>query len=113
MMTGSEVAAVRQQHGWSQQYLASVSGVNKPYISEYESGARLQLPAPMMEALEEALLKPPAGRVRARIEIVDGRSRLVLYDANNAKALTPDVASVHWTESDGTDYSIYLGKTNP
>ncbi len=108
-MTGSQVAEVRQQRGWSQQYLASQSGVNKAYISEYESGVRAQLPARMMEALENALLNPPAGRARAEIKVRGGRSRLILYDANNVEILVPDTASVHWTESDGTEYSIYLG----
>ena len=109
MMTGHEVAEVRHQRGWSQQHLSLISGVNKAYISEYESGIRPQLPAHMMEALEGALLKPPAGRVRAQIAQRNGRSRLVLYDANGAEVLMPDTASVHWTEADGSEYSIYLG----
>ena len=112
-MTRTKVAEVRQQRGWSQQHLSTLSGVNKAYISEYESGVRLQLPAQMMEALESTLLNPPAGRVTARIEPRDGRNRLVLFDANNVEVLVPDEASVHWTEGDGTEYSIYLGKTNP
>jgi hypothetical protein len=65
----------------------------------------------MMESLESTLLKPPAGRTSAQIETRDGRSRLVLYDANGDEVLVPDMASVRWTEPDGSEYSIYLGRT--
>jgi transcriptional regulator with XRE-family HTH domain len=112
MLSGSQVAAIRKQRGWSQQYLAIQSGVNKAYISEYESGVRSTLPPDMMERISAVLLAEPAGRTSASIERREGRLRLVLRDPQGHESL-PKIASVQWTEHDGTTYSIYLGEAEP
>jgi transcriptional regulator with XRE-family HTH domain len=109
MLSGSQVAAIRKQRGWSQQYLAIQSGVNKAYISEYESGVRSTLPPQMMESIATVLLAEPAGHVSPHIEPRQGRLRLILRDAQGNEVLAPKLASVQWTE-DGTTYSMYLGQ---
>ena len=106
MLTGAQVAEIRTQRGWSQQYLAIQSRVNKAYISEYESGVRPTLPPEMLERISAVLA---AGRTSAAIKRRGGRPRLILRDADGNEFL-PRVASVHWTENDGTSYSIYLGE---
>jgi transcriptional regulator with XRE-family HTH domain len=108
MLSGTQVAAIRKQRGWSQQYLAIQSGVNKAYISEYESGVRSTLPLQMMESIATVLLADPAGRTSPSIDRKRGRLRLILTDAHGQEFL-PEIASVQWTE-DGTTYSIYLGQ---
>ena len=112
MLTGAQVAEIRKQRGWSQQHLAILSGVNKAYISEYESGVRAELPPHMLERLGAALIEEPAGRTSPSIERRDERPRLVLRDAVGNEYL-PKAASVQWTEDDGTTYSIYLGAVAP
>lgn len=109
MLTGQDVQRIRKAKNLSQQELAFLSGVNKAYLSEFESGIRPSLPAPMADALERALLDPPAGRTRPEIIRKDGRQRLRLTDSDGNQ-FWPDVASVQWTESDGTTYSIFLGE---
>ncbi len=113
MLTGAEVAAIRNQHGWSQQYLARKSGVNKAYISEYESGVRPTLPSKMLQRMRDALLAAPAGRTSPSIERRAGRLRLVLRDTNGNEVVVPKLASVQWTEGDGTTYTMYLGESEP
>jgi transcriptional regulator with XRE-family HTH domain len=109
MLKGSQVAAIRKHRGWSQQYLAVRSGVNKAYISEYESGVRLMLEPKALAQIEAVLLGDPPGRwTRPRIEEYDGRLRLVLED-RAGKLHLPPVASVQWTEKDSTTNSIFLG----
>src|SRR5438128_1693287 len=108
MLTGPQVASTRKARGMSQQELAVRSGVNKAYISEYETGIRPELPEPMMQRVEEVLLSEPRGRTSPKIERRGGRSRLVLENADGNK-FRPRVASVQWTEADGTTYSIFLG----
>ena len=109
MLTGAQVAEIRKQRGWSQQHLAILSGVNKAYISEYEAGVRPELPPHMAERLAATLLEAPAGRTKASIETRGTRPRLVLRDAEG-NIYRPKVASVQWTEDDGTSYSMYLGE---
>jgi len=109
LLSPAEAARIRKERGWSQQYLASQSGVNKAYISEYESGIRPNLPQEMIERLSAILLAPPAGRVRAQIAEYRGRNRLILTDSQG-NVFRPKVASVHWTEDDGTSYTMYLGE---
>ena len=109
LLSGSEVSQIRRARGWTQQYLARVSAVNKAYISEYESGVRSSLPEEMLRRISEVLLQEPAGRVRVEIRRVAGRSRLVLVDADQNEYV-PKIASVHWTEEDGTSYSMFLGE---
>ncbi len=108
MLSGREVAAIRRQRGWSQQYVANRSGVNKAYISEYESGVRENLPDKMRRSLEEMLLADPAGKAGARIALIDGRQRLILRDKDDNE-FTPSTASVQWEEGD-TTYTMYLGE---
>ncbi len=112
MLSGARVAIIRKQRGWSQQYLAVQSGVNKAYISEYESGTRPSLPPDMMARLEDTLAAQPAGHASPSIKRVGSRSRLVLHDSDGNE-YRPKVASVHWVEDDGTEYSIYLGEPEP
>ena len=112
MLSGAQVATIRKQHGWSQQYLALKSEVNKAYISEYESGVRPSLPPEMLQRITDVLRQEPAGRTSPSIERHGRSSRLVLRDANGNEYL-PKIASVHWTEDDGTTYSIYLGEPEP
>jgi len=112
MLTGAQVTAIRKKLGWSQQHLAIQSGVNKAYISEYESGVRATLPTDMLDRLTATLVEP-AGRTSPSIEWIAGRRRLVLRDAHGNEVLVPQLASVHWTEPDGTPYSMYLGDPEP
>jgi len=113
MLSGAQVAAIRKQRGWSQQYLALQSGVNKAYISEYESGVRPTLPPEMMERIGDTLLAEPVGRTSPTIERRGGHLRLILHDSQGNEVLVPKVASVQWTEDDGSTYSMYLGETEP
>lgn len=109
LLSQSEVSRIRRARGWSQQYLARISGVNKAYISEYESRVRSTLPEEMLRRISEVLLEEPAGRVRVEIRRVAGRPRLVLVDADRNEYI-PKMASVHWTEEDGIPYSMFLGE---
>jgi transcriptional regulator with XRE-family HTH domain len=113
MLSGTQLAAIRKQRGWSQQYLAIQSGVNKAYISEYESGVRPTLPPDMMERISAILLAEPAGHISPSIEPKQGRFRLILRDAQGNEVLAPKLASVQWTEPDGSTYSMYLGEVEP
>jgi transcriptional regulator with XRE-family HTH domain len=112
MLTGAQVALIRKKLGWSQQRLAIESGVNKAYISEYESAVRATLPPDMLDRLSAALVEP-SGRTSPCIEWRAGRPRLVLRDADGNEVLAPKLASVLWTEPDGTTYSMYLGDPDP
>ncbi|MGD0205131.1 MAG: helix-turn-helix transcriptional regulator [Dehalococcoidia bacterium] len=113
MLSGAQVAAIRKQRGWSQQYLALQSGVNKAYISEYESGVRSTLPPDMIQRISAILLADPAGHISPSIEDRGGRLRLILRDAQGNEVLVPNLASVRWTEADGSTYSMYLGEIEP
>ena len=112
MLSGAQVATIRKQRGWSQQYLALKSEVNKAYISEYESGVRPSLPPKMLQRITAVLDAGPAGRTSPTIEQRRGRLRLVLRDPDGNEIL-PETASLHWTEADGTSYSMYLGDPEP
>ena len=112
MLTGARVAEIRRQRGWSQQYVAIQSSVNKAYISEYESGVRSTLPPEMLERISVVLSSGPAGRTSPAIKRREGQLRLILRDADGNE-FVPTVASAQWTESDGTTYSIYLGEIEP
>ena len=110
MLSGARLAIIRRQRGWSQQYLALQSGVNKAYISEYETGIRPSLPPDMMARIVAVVNAEPAGRTSPTIRRKNGRLRLVLQDADGNEYF-PDIASVHWSEDDGTSYGIYLGES--
>ena len=112
MLTGTNVARIRKQRGWSQQYLALKSNVNKPYISEYEAGIRPQLPPEMLKRITEVLLGEPAGRTSPRIVPDKGRFRLVLRDKDGNDYRLKS-SSVQWTEDDGTTYTMFLGEVGP
>jgi transcriptional regulator with XRE-family HTH domain len=113
MLSGAQVAAIRKQRGWSQQYLALHSGVNKAYISEYESAVRPTLPTEMMDRISAVLLAAPAGHTSPSIERRRGRLRLILRDSQGNEVLVPKLASLQWTEPDGSTYSMYLGGIDP
>lgn len=113
MLSGAQVAAIRKQRGWSQQYLAIQSDVNKAYISEYESGVRSTLPPDMLQRISAVLLAEPAGHISPSIEPKQGRLRLILRDAQGNEVLVPKLASVQWTEADGSTYTMYLGDIEP
>src|SRR5688572_7003360 len=98
MLTGPDVQRIRKAKNLSQQELAFRSGVNKAYISEYESGIRRDLPAPMLQALEDTLFeRAPAGFTRPSLITRGGRTRLKLTDPDGDEYF-PAVASVQWTE---------------
>jgi transcriptional regulator with XRE-family HTH domain len=107
LLKGSQVAAIRKHRGWSQQYLAIQSGVNKAYISEYESGVRLNLPTKMLGRIEAVLFTGP-DHWTPRIKENNGRPELVLED-QKGKKYVPPIASVQWTDKDGNTHSIFLG----
>ena len=109
MLSGDDVAAIRKKRRWSQQYLAIQSGVNKAYVSEYESGIRSTLPSEMLERITAVLLSDPVGRTSPALMKRGGRLRLVLRDADGNEVV-PRFAAVQWTEEDGTTYSMYLGE---
>jgi transcriptional regulator with XRE-family HTH domain len=109
MLSGREVQRIRKSKNLSQQDLAFRSRVNKAYISEYESGVRPELPPHMMRALEDTLLeRAPAGFTRPSLVTRAGRRRLRLTDPDGNEYF-PKIASLQWTEDDGTTYSIFLG----
>ena len=114
MLSGADVRRIREYRHFSQQELARHSGVNKAYISEYESGVRPELPAAMLERLEKFLLDTaPAGRISARLmpREKDGRTRLQLIDGEGNEYWPRD-ASVQWVEEDGSSYALFVGESD-
>ncbi len=111
MLTGRRVAELRKAAGISQQELAFRSEVNKAYISEYETGVRPQLPSEMLERIELKLLAAatPAGHTRPSIDYSGPHPRLVLMDQQGNRH-KPRIATVQWTEVDGTSYSLFVGE---
>ena len=112
MLSGPQARDIRTALGMSQQELALRARVNKAYISEFETGIREVLPADMLERLEGVLLaaqRGPAGRTSPSIEPHGEHLRLVLRDRGD-NAYWPRIASVQWTEEDGSTYSMFLGE---
>jgi hypothetical protein len=66
----------------------------------------------MIDRISAVLLAEPAGRTSPSIDRRGGRLRLILTDAQGHESL-PKIASVRWTEDDGTTYSMYLGEIEP
>jgi transcriptional regulator with XRE-family HTH domain len=108
LLSPTEVSEIRKARSWSQQYLSQLSGVNKAYISEYESGVRPMLPEEMLERLSRVLLAAPAGRAHLQFEDADGHQRLVVIGTDGT-AIRPRLATVHWTEEDGTSFTMFVG----
>lgn len=110
MLTGKRIAELRKAAGLSQQALAFRSEVNKAYISEYETGIRPDLPPEMLERIEHQLLaaETAAGHTHPTIEYSGPHPRLVLTNRRGERS-TPLIASVRWTEDDGTSYSLFVG----
>lgn len=110
ILTPAEARGLRQRNGWSLQYLANVSEINKAYLSEFETGQR-SLPADSLEKLKDLLTQPPVGRATPEIRLRDGRLRLVFIDPKSgSEQYVPPAAHLKWTEDDGTTYTMYLGE---
>jgi transcriptional regulator with XRE-family HTH domain len=102
----------RLRNDWSLQDLANRSGVNKAYLSEFESGKR-KLPDEIVEQLATVLeSQVRAGTARARLVEERGRHRLVFVDEHEKEIIRPKVAHIRWTEADGTTYSMFVGDLN-
>jgi transcriptional regulator with XRE-family HTH domain len=109
-LTGPEARALRQRNGWSLQMLATYSGINKAYLSEFENGHRV-LNDESLEQLASVLeAAAPAGKARPTIQQRDGHNRLVFVDARGQETLAPDNAFLEWTEADGSTYRMFIGK---
>jgi transcriptional regulator with XRE-family HTH domain len=109
-LTGAEVRRLRTRNGWSLQYLANLSGVNKAYLSEFENGQRT-LPQQMVDSVRSALLREPPGRATPTIVPDHGHNRLVFIDpATGHEIYRPRVAHITWTDDDGTSYRMYVGE---
>lgn len=102
----------RLRNDWSLQDLANRSGVNKAYLSEFESGKR-KLPADVVEQLAAALeSQERAGTARPQLVEEGGRHRLVFVDQRGKEIIRPKVAHIRWAEADGTTYSMFVGDLN-
>lgn len=111
ILTPAEARRLRERNGWSLQYLANQSGVNKAYLSEFETGQR-SLPADALQRLNDLLTREPAGRATPKfVRDSDDRLRLIFVDPKTGKESSrPRTAHLKWTEDDGTTYTMYLGE---
>jgi len=109
-VTAEEIRRLRTRNNWSLQDLANRSGVNKAYLSEFESGKR-KLPDDVLAQLVAVLESPIAGRARPKF-VYDGsgHSRLVFIDENGQETDRPAIAHLTWTEVDGTSYTMFVGE---
>lgn len=105
-VNGQRMRAIRQSLGLTQQQLAVLAGVNRAYLSEFETGSRPSLPEAMMERLVSAALGPD-DRFEMRIIRLGGRWRLVVEHDDQVEV--PERALLRWTGPDGRKESLYLG----
>ena len=109
-LTGPRLIEIRKVLGLSQQALALRSGVNKAYISEYETEIRT-LPADSVARIKAALMPiaTAAGHTEPRVKRLGGGDpRLVLLTGAGELAL-PEVVVVLWIDGDGTKQRLFVG----
>lgn len=111
-LTGRRARELRARNGWSLQYLANISGINKAYLSEFENGQRTLPPGDLerLHGLLEQEQPPAAGRATPKLVVDGSRHRLVFVDSRGRTAYEPESAHLEWVEDDGTTYRMYLGK---
>ncbi len=109
-LTAAEAKRLRQRNDWSLQQLANLSGINKAYLSEFETGQR-SLPPEQLELLKRLLDPEAAGRASPRIIVDKGHYRLVFVDpATGEETDRPPIAHIKWTDESGISYSMYVGE---
>ncbi len=109
-LSAAEARRIRQRNGWSLQYLANISRINKAYLSEFETGQR-SLPSETLQSLKRHLLQEPAGRAAPRIKVEGNHHRLTFVDPlTEEETSRPPIAHIKWTEPDGSTYSMYVGE---
>jgi len=109
-LTGGEARRLRVRNGWSLQYLANLSGINKAYLSEFENGQRT-LPPDKLELLKRLLIQQPAGRAAPRIIADKNHHRLIFVDPATGEELSrPPIAHIKWTDESGSTYTMYVGE---
>jgi transcriptional regulator with XRE-family HTH domain len=107
-LTPAEAKRLRNRHGWSLQFLAKQTEVNKAYLSEFENGLR-PLSHDDLHRVSSFLKQPISGRGTPQIQEVDGHTRLVFLDAQHEISDIPFTASIEWAEEDGVTWRMYIG----
>ena len=100
---------LRNRNNWSLQDLANLSGVNKAYLSEFESGKR-RLRDDVLAHLATVLETAVTGRARPQFVNDGGHSRLIFVDEHDQETNRPAIAHLKWTEADGTSYTMFVGE---
>ena len=110
-LTRAEAKRLRTRNNWSLQQLANISGINKAYLSEFETGQRTLSPE-QLDLLQAGLLQTElAGTAAPKLTYERGHYRLTFVDPKTGKERSrPAVAHVIWTEDDGRKYSMYVGE---
>ena len=109
-LTGAEARRLRVRNDWSLQYLANLSGINKAYLSEFETGQRT-LPPEQVDLLERLLMQESAGHATPEIVVDNNHYRLRFIDPVTGKERSrPRTAHIKWTEDDGSTYTMYVGE---
>lgn len=110
VLTGAEARRLRVRNHWSLQYLANRSGINKAYLSEFETGQRT-LPPEQVDLLELLLMQESAGHATPEIVVDKNHYRLRFIDPATGKERSrPRTAHIKWTEDDGSTYTMYVGE---
>jgi transcriptional regulator with XRE-family HTH domain len=107
-LTGADARRLRNRQGWSLQFLAHLSGVNKAYLSEFENGFR-QLPPEMLERVANALERQFEGSAIPRFRVEDGHSRLIFVTSTGELGYEPPAAWLEWVEADGRVMRMWVG----
>ncbi len=109
-LTGAEARRLRIRNDWSLQYLANQSGINKAYLSEFETGQRT-LPPELVDLLWRLLIQELAGRATPEIILDKKHYRLRFVDpVTGEERSRPRSAHIKWTEDDGSTYTMYVGE---
>ena len=109
-LTAAEAKRLRQRNDWSLQHLANLSGINKAYLSEFETGQRSLAPE-QLESLKSLLIPEASGRASPSIIVDKGHYRLVFVDpATGEETDRPPIAHIKWTDESGSSYSMYVGE---
>ena len=109
-LTPAEAKRLRQRNDWSLQHLANLSGINKAYLSEFETGQRY-LPPEQLESLKSLLDPEAAGRASPLIIVEEGHYRLIFVDpVTREETDRPPIAHIKWTDESGSSYSMYVGE---
>lgn len=107
-LTPAQVRRLRDRLDWSLQDLALHSGVNKAYLSEFESGKR-RLSEEALARIDAALRPPASGSARPVLFNDRGHNRLRFLDAAGNETNRPTLAYLKWVEADGTAYTMFVG----